>query len=54
MTLILEIEYLAGVAFAARGPESGAPDWPPQPDRIFLRLLLHGVHRENRTMRARL
>ena len=35
MTLILEVEYLSGVSFAAIGPDSEAPDWPPQPDRIF-------------------
>jgi CRISPR-associated protein Csb2 len=35
MSLILEIEYLAGVSFAAIGPDSDLPDWPPQPDRIF-------------------
>ena len=35
MSLILEIEYLSGVSFAAIGPDSDAPDWPPQPDRIF-------------------
>ena len=35
MTLVLEVEYLSGVSFAAIGPDSEAPDWPPQPDRIF-------------------
>jgi CRISPR-associated protein Csb2 len=35
MGLVLEIEYLAGVAFAAQGPDSTAADWPPQPDRLF-------------------
>jgi CRISPR-associated protein Csb2 len=35
MTLVLEIEYLSGVSFAAIGPDSDQPDWPPQPDRIF-------------------
>jgi CRISPR-associated protein Csb2 len=39
MTLVLEIEYLSGVSFAAIGPESDAPDWPPQPDRIFSALV---------------
>lgn len=39
MTLVLEIEYLAGVSFAAIGPDSEAPDWPPQPDRIFSALV---------------
>ncbi|MGH7097946.1 MAG: type I-G CRISPR-associated protein Csb2 [Stellaceae bacterium] len=35
MTLVLEIEHLLGVAFAARTPASDRPDWPPQPDRTF-------------------
>lgn len=39
MTLALEIEYLSGVSFAAIGPDSAAPDWPPQPDRIFSALV---------------
>lgn len=39
MALVLEIEYLLGVAFAARGPDSAAPDWPPQPDRVFSALV---------------
>jgi CRISPR-associated protein Csb2 len=39
MTLVLEIEYLSAVAFAAIGPESDLPDWPPQPDRIFSALV---------------
>lgn len=39
MTLVLEIEYLTGVAFAARGPDTDIPDWPPQPDRIFSALV---------------
>jgi CRISPR-associated protein Csb2 len=39
MTLVLEIEYLTGVVFAARGPDSDVPDWPPQPDRIFSALV---------------
>lgn len=39
MTLALEIEFLAGVVFAARGPDSGIPDWPPQPDRVFSALV---------------
>lgn len=37
--LVLEIEYLTGVAFAAIGPDSDRPDWPPQPDRIFSALV---------------
>ncbi|MBK8175996.1 MAG: type I-U CRISPR-associated protein Cas5/Cas6 [Rhodospirillales bacterium] len=39
MSLVLEIEFLSGVSFAAIGPESDAPDWPPQPDRIFSALV---------------
>jgi CRISPR-associated protein Csb2 len=39
MTLVLEIEYLTGVVFAAFGPDSDIPDWPPQPDRIFSALV---------------
>ena len=39
MTLVLEIEYLSGVCFAAKGPDSEAPDWPPQPDRVFSALV---------------
>lgn len=35
MPLVLEVEFLAGVSFAAKGPDSGEPDWPPQPDRVF-------------------
>jgi CRISPR-associated protein Csb2 len=39
MTLVLEVEYLLGVSFAALGPDSQVPDWPPQPDRIFSALV---------------
>jgi len=39
MSLILEVEYLSGVSFAAVGPESKDPEWPPQPDRIFSALV---------------
>ena len=39
MSLVLEIEYLSGVSFAAIGPDSEVPDWPPQPDRIFSALV---------------
>lgn len=39
MTLVLEIEHLTGVAFAAVGPDSDEPGWPPQPDRIFSALV---------------
>jgi CRISPR-associated protein Csb2 len=39
MTLVLEIEHLLGVAFAAHTPASSDPDWPPQPDRVFSALV---------------
>src|SRR5579864_7510100 len=39
MTLVLDIEHLLGVAFAARDQSSDAPDWPPQPDRAFSALV---------------
>src|SRR5215469_8589771 len=39
MTLVLEIEFLSGISFAAIGPDSDIPDWPPQPDRIFSALV---------------
>ena len=39
MSLVLEIEYLSGVCFAAVGPDRDEPDWPPQPDRIFSALI---------------
>ncbi|MCC6918566.1 MAG: type I-U CRISPR-associated protein Cas5/Cas6 [Alphaproteobacteria bacterium] len=39
MALVLEIDHLLGVAFAARGAESALPDWPPQPDRVFSALV---------------
>jgi CRISPR-associated protein Csb2 len=39
MTLVLEIEHLLGVAFAAQDQSSEAPDWPPQPDRVFSALV---------------
>jgi CRISPR-associated protein Csb2 len=37
--LVLEIEFLSGVCYAAVGPDSHVPDWPPQPDRIFSALV---------------
>lgn len=37
--LILEIEWLLGVCFAAHSPADPTPDWPPQPDRIFSALI---------------
>jgi CRISPR-associated protein Csb2 len=39
VTLVLEIEHLLGVAFAARNQASDVPDWPPQPDRVFSALV---------------
>jgi CRISPR-associated protein Csb2 len=39
MSLVLEVEHLLGVAFAARNPSSETPDWPPQPDRVFSALV---------------
>ena len=39
MSLIFEIEFLTGVCRAAREPGDDAPDWPPQPDRIFSALV---------------
>lgn len=39
MTLLLEIEYLSGVSFAALGPDTDAPEWPPQPDRVYSALV---------------
>jgi CRISPR-associated protein Csb2 len=39
MALILEIEHLLGVAFAARNAAASAPDWPPEPDRVFSALV---------------
>jgi CRISPR-associated protein Csb2 len=39
MPLVLEIEHLLGVAYAAVGPDTAEPDWPPQPDRVFSALV---------------
>lgn len=39
MTLVLEIEFLSGVAFAAINASSPVADWPPQPDRVFSALV---------------
>ena len=47
MTLVLDIEHLLGAAFAAREPDNPAPDWPPQPDRVFSALVASwGAHGE--------
>lgn len=37
--LVLDIEWLMGVCYAARDPSDDAPDWPPQPDRVFSALV---------------
>jgi CRISPR-associated protein Csb2 len=37
--LVLEIEFLRGVAVLATNPANAAPDWPPHPDRIFSALV---------------
>ena len=37
--LVLEIEYLGGVCYAARDQVSSEPDWPPQPDRVYSALV---------------
>ena len=39
MSLVLEIEFLTGACRAAHSPASEAPDWPPQPDRVFSALV---------------
>lgn len=52
MTLILEIEHLTGVAFAAIGPDSDRPDWPPQPDRVFSALVASWAARGQRVPEA--
>lgn len=39
MSLVLEVEFLTGACRAARSPASEAPDWPPQPDRVFSALV---------------
>lgn len=55
MSLLLEIEFLTGVCRAARGPADPAPDWPPQPDRIFSALVASwGVRGEDPAERAAL
>jgi CRISPR-associated protein Csb2 len=48
MSLVLEIEYLLGVAFAARSPASEVADWPPQPDRVFSALVASWAARGER------
>ena len=46
--LTLEVEYLLGVAFAARGPADDAPDFPPQIDRVFSALVASWAARGER------
>jgi CRISPR-associated protein Csb2 len=53
MTLVLEVEYLSGVAFAAIGPDTAAPDWPPQPDRIFSALVATWAARGQHDLEAK-
>ena len=48
MTLALEIEYLAGVAFAATTPAIDTPEWPPQIDRVFSALVAAWSARDKR------
>ena len=48
MSLVLEIEFLTGVYRAARSPASEAPDWPPQPDRVFSALVCAWAGRGSR------
>lgn len=53
--LTLEIEFLAGVCFAAKSQSSVEADWPPQPDRIFSALVAAwGARGELSTERAAL
>lgn len=37
--LVLEIEYLQRVSYAARYNLPGEPEWPPHPDRVFMALV---------------
>lgn len=52
MTLLLEIDHLTGHAYAAVGPDSEVPDWPPQPDRIFSALVASWAARGGRAEEA--
>jgi CRISPR-associated protein Csb2 len=49
MPLVLEIEHLLGVSFAAISPADTMPDWPPQPDRVFSALVSAWAGRNKRT-----
>jgi CRISPR-associated protein Csb2 len=48
MSLVLEIEYLLGTAFAAQEEDNPTPDWPPQPDRVFSALVASWAARGER------
>jgi CRISPR-associated protein Csb2 len=48
MSLVLDIEFLSGVCFAATGPDGEAADWPPQPDRVFSALVATWAARGSR------
>lgn len=53
--LCLEIAWVTGTAFLARDPSDPAPDWPPQPDRIFSALVASwGLGGEDQGERAAL
>lgn len=53
--LVLEIEFLRGVAVLARDPAHATPDWPPHPDRIFSALVASwGARGEREEERAAL
>jgi CRISPR-associated protein Csb2 len=39
VSLVLEIEFLSGVYYGSRAPESDRSDWPPQFDRVFSALV---------------
>ena len=55
MSLLLEIEFLTGVCRAAREHGDNAPDWPPQPDRVFSALVsAWGIRGERAQERAAL
>lgn len=48
MSLVLEIEFLTGVYRGTRSSASKAPDWPPQPDRVFSALVSAWANRGER------
>src|SRR5690606_358182 len=53
--LCLDIAWLTGTAFLARDPSDPAPEWPPQPDRIFSALVASwGLGGEDAAERAAL